>query len=115
MSRSVLKTDMIRGGNQGFPAPKLRSVVRKSALLNLSIVLTSCPVLLYAGGPKAVVPILKIMIGISVLIWGCTFAVFSLVSLVWIYGAPASTRKPVHSPLRKEVSGVADRWLDGPS
>ena len=59
---------------------RIRSIFRKSALLNVVIVLTSFPVLVYAGGPKAVVPTLKIMAGISVLIWTVTFAMSSVVT-----------------------------------
>lgn len=51
------------------PGPSLRSVVRKSALLNLTVVLTSFPVLVFAGGPAAVIPVLAIMMGITILIW----------------------------------------------
>jgi hypothetical protein len=96
------------------PALTLRSVVRKSALLNLVIVLTSFPVLVLAGGRQAVVPSLKIMAGISVLIWTATFALFSFASLPRLFRTPASfgiRRDPSHPA---EEAGVADRWLDGP-
>jgi hypothetical protein len=59
----------VPGKEDESPAPSLRSVLRKSALLNSVIVLTSFPVLIFEGGPKAVVPTLEIMTGISVLIW----------------------------------------------
>ncbi len=94
--------------------PSLRSVVRKSALLNLTIILTSFPVLVFAGGPAAVIPVLAIMAGISVLIWSTTFALFSFVSLVRIFWSPATAGKP-HSPSRRRpASGLTDRWLDEP-
>ncbi len=99
-------------GNES-PAPRLRSVVRKSALLNVAIVLTSFPVLVFAGGPQAVVPALAIMTGISVLIWAATFALFSFVSLARLLWAPASSAKPPEPPHPSDA-GVADRWLDGP-
>ena len=72
-------------------APHLRSVVRKSVLLNVVIVLTSFPVLVFVGGPKAVVPLLAIMAGISALIWTATFTLFSFVSLPWIFRTPVSS------------------------
>ncbi len=94
------------------PAPSLRSIVRKSALLNLTIVLTSFPVLVLAGGPQAVVPTLAIMAGISILIWTTTFSLFSFVSLARIFLNPASSGARTELPQRAEHTGVADRWLD---
>jgi hypothetical protein len=86
----------------------------KSAVLNVVIVLTSFPVLAYAGGPKAVVPILKIITGISVLIWSTTFAIFSLLTLPRIIRTPVSSMKRTDPPHRTNAAGVADHWLDGP-
>ena len=94
--------------------PSLRSIVRKSVLLNLTIVLTSLPVLVFAGGPNAVGPVLAIMAGISILIWTTTFALFSFVSLARIFSTPASSVARREFPHRTEQTGVADRWLDGP-
>ena len=95
-------------------AASLRSIVRKSALLNLTIILTSFPVLVFAGGPKAVVPTLAIMAGLSVLIWTATFTLFSLVSLARIFWTPVSSVARRGSPHPAEKVGVADPWLDGP-
>jgi hypothetical protein len=96
------------------PAPSLRSIVRKSALLNVVIVLTSFPVLAFAGGLKAVVPALEIMAGISVLIWTSTFALFSFVTFPRIFRAPASLVKPSAGPCPGDETEDHDRWLDGP-
>lgn len=96
------------------PASRLRGIVRKSALLNVVVVLTSFPVLVLAGGPGAVVPTLAIMAGISVVIWATTIALFSCVSvgrLVWMTFSSGIRRKP---PVAANRVGVADRWLDGP-
>jgi hypothetical protein len=95
-------------------APSLRNIVHKSALLNVVIVLTSFPVLVYAGGPKAVVPTLKLMAGISLLIWIVTFALFSLVTFPRLFRAPLSlmTRSDAQHPANE--AGVDDRWQDGP-
>jgi hypothetical protein len=96
------------------PRPSLRSVVRKSALLNLAIVLTSFPVLVFEVGPRAVIPALVLMAGISVLVWTATFTVFFFVSLGRVYSAPVSSAAR-HAPMHQaENAGVADRWLDGP-
>jgi hypothetical protein len=94
------------------PAPSLRKIVRKSALLNVVIVLTSFPVLAYAGGLKAIVPALEIMAGISLLIWIATFALFSFVTFPRIFRAPASLVKPRAAPDRANETGDDDRWFD---
>jgi hypothetical protein len=110
-----LKPVIIAGKEDEPPAPKFRSIFRKSALLNVVIVLTSFPVLVYAGGPKAVVPALKIMAGISVLIWIVTFAISSLVTLPRIFRAPVSLVDRSDSPRPANETGLDDRWIDGPA
>ena len=95
-------------------APRLRGIVRKSALLNVAIVLTSLPVLLFAGGPQAILPTLAIMVGISFLIWTSTFALFSFVSLAHLFWSPGSSARGRAMPISTSESGVGDRWLDGP-
>jgi hypothetical protein len=95
-------------------APRLRGIVRKSALLNVAIVLTSLPVLLFAGGPQAILPTLAIMVGISFLIWTSTFALFSFVSLAHLFWSPTSAATGRAMPISTNESGVGDRWLDGP-
>ena len=114
MNPPKLKPVIVPGYEKECLAPTLRSVVRKSALLNLVIVLTSSPVLIFAGGPKAVVPTLEIIAGISVLIWTATFELFSLVSLPRIFKTPVSSVTRRDPPHPTEEAGVADRWLDGP-
>ena len=84
------KPMIVPGKADDSPTPNLRSVVRKSALLNIVIVMTSCPVLIFGGGPKAVVMTLEIMAGISIVIWTTTFALFSLVTLPRIIRTPVS-------------------------
>jgi hypothetical protein len=101
-----------RGGETNAPAPSLRRIVRKSALLNLAIVLTSLPVLVYAGGPRALLPALKIMAGISLIIWAATYAVFSFVSLAHLFWS-AGRAAPGDGPApRDQQGGLADPWLD---
>jgi hypothetical protein len=114
MKLPPLKPEIVPGFANDSPVASLRSIVRKSALLNLVIVLTSFPVLIFEGGVRAVVPTLEIMAGITVLIWTATFALFSLVSLPRLFRPPVSSvtrRDPLPSV---EDAGVADRWLDGP-
>jgi len=114
MNPPTLKPVVVPFSENESPAPSLRKIARNSALLNLVIVLTSFPALIFAGGPNAVVPTLAIMAGISVLIWTATFALFSLVSLPWIFRTPVSSVILRDPPLPAEEAGVADRWLDGP-
>ena len=105
---------IVTGNENQSPAPRLRTVVRKSALLNAIIVLTSFPVLIFEGGPLAVVPALEVMAGISVLIWTATLAVYFFVSLPWLFRTPVSSGKR-SDPLRQKMAeGVHDRWQDGP-
>lgn len=97
------------------PAPSLRSVARKSALLNVVIILTSFPVLVSAGGPNALVPTLAIMAGISVLIWTATFALFSFATFLRIFRTLAAPVTQRDLALPADDAGVADRWLDAPA
>jgi hypothetical protein len=105
---------IVPGNRNEPPAPSLRRIVRKSALLNLMVVLTSCPVLIFAGGPKAVYPTLDIMAGITVLIWIATFALFSFASFPRLFRPPVSPVMRRDPTLPPQEAGVADRWLDGP-
>jgi hypothetical protein len=114
MNPTTLKTTISRGKKDESAAPRFRSIVRKSALLNVVIVLTSFPVLVFAGGPNALVPTLEIMAGTSILIWITTFAVFSLVTLPRIFWTPVSTVNRSDVLDRANDTGVADHWLDGP-
>jgi polyferredoxin len=70
--------------NAAFPL-KLRSLVWRSSLLNLAVVLTALPVLAFAGGPEPGVPALAV---VSVLIWIATFTAFSLVSMTRMFWCP---------------------------
>jgi hypothetical protein len=114
MNPPTLKPEIDPGHEDESPAASLRRIVHKSALLNLVIVLISFPVLVLAGGPKAIVPTLMIMTGITFVIWTATFTLFSCVSvgrILWAAFTYETRRKP-REPARK--AGVPDRWLDGP-
>ena len=112
MNWPMHKPSGVPGTAHKASGPSLRSVVLKSALLNLTIVLTSFPVLVFAGGPDAVVPALAVMAGISVLIWTVTFTLFSFMTLARIFWTPTAVRKPSLYYRRAADIGVADRWLD---
>ena len=56
MNLPTLKPVLVPCNENEFPAPSLRTVVQKSALLNLVIILTSFPVLIYAGGTQSSCP-----------------------------------------------------------
>jgi hypothetical protein len=114
MDLPTLNPATVRGHEDESPARGLRSVVRKSALLNVVIVLTSFPVLVAAGGPLAVVPALAIMAGISLVIWTATFTLYFVVTLPRLFGTPVASGKRLGPPQPAEAAGVADRWLDAP-
>ena len=114
MNSSTLKPPVVPGHENEPAVLSLRSVVRKSALLNVTIVLTSFPVLVFAGGPNAVRPTLAIMAGISFVIWAATFALFSFVSLARIFWTQEASAARHESFRRARDGGVVDRWLDGP-
>jgi hypothetical protein len=103
---------LVRKGDDEAAAPplKLRSLVWRSALLNLGVVLTAFPVLATAG-PGALVPTFVLMVMVSVLIWVFTLAVFSFSSIVRIFRGQGVRRA---SRGRAATAGLADRWLDGP-
>ena len=114
MDSPTRKPLLIRDRTDEPRAFRLRSVVAKSALLNLVIVLTSFPVLVLAGGPDAVAPAVTVMAAITILIWSATLMLSSCVSLVrvvWTLSTSGARRKP---PLQAREAGVADRWLDAP-
>jgi hypothetical protein len=59
-------------------------------------------------------PALKIMAGISLIIWAATYAVFSFVALAhlfWSSGRAAAGGGPAQ---RDQQGGLADPWLDRP-
>jgi hypothetical protein len=114
MNPPTLKPVIVYGKDDESRTPNLRSVVRKSALLNIVIVLTSCPILIFEGGTKAVVVTLEIMAGITILIWTVTFALFSLVTLPRIFRTPVSRLKRSDTLNPASEMGVADRWFDRP-
>jgi hypothetical protein len=114
MNPLMPKPEFVPDGENESRAPSLRSVVRKSALLNIVVVLTSAPVLLVEGGPKAIVVTLEIMAGISIVIWTATYALYSLVTLPWIFWTPASLVKRQDPSLPAQEAEVDDCGIDGP-
>jgi hypothetical protein len=114
MNDSMPKPVIVPDRENDPPPPTLRSVVRKSALLNIVIVLTSAPVLLFEGGAKGAVVTLEIMAGISVLIWTATFALFSLGTLPWIFRTPTSSVARRDPAPAKEDPDMVERSIDEP-
>jgi hypothetical protein len=114
MEMPSLKPKTVPRNERESRAPSLRRIVRKSALLNLAIFVTSFPVLVMAGGPNAVVPAVVLMGGISVLIWTATFALFPFISLAAIFRTPISPMAKSDPPHPAASAGLADRWLDEP-
>ena len=106
--------------DEAIPTVKLRSLMWRSALLNLAVVLTAFPVMAAAGGPKAMYPALVVLSGISLLIWLVTFAAFYVLSIM---RALISLRMFIKEHLHKTRNfhdssdggdGLADHYLDGP-
>jgi hypothetical protein len=97
------------------PPLKLISLAWRSALLNLTIVLTAFPVLAFAGGPGAVVPALALMAAISAILWSATLTAFFMMRFVRACTC-LSARRAQRSHGRANAGGVlADRWLDNPA
>jgi hypothetical protein len=92
--------------------PNLRTLVWKSALLNLGIILTTLPVLVAAGGPRAIVPTLVIVGAVSAVVWTSTFAIFAFVSLYRIFQTQLALGTRTFRN-RSVTTGVDDKWLDG--
>ena len=113
MNPPMPRKGIIRRNQNGSPAPSLRNVVRKSALFNLTVFVTSFPVLVYEGGPKAIVPALEIMAVISVLIWIATFALYFFVTLPRLFLTPVSTDSRPDDVHPENEAGGAGPWLDG--
>lgn len=113
MSPPTTKKERIGSDESQSPAPRLRSVVRKSALLNVTIFVTSFPVLVYEGGPKAIVPALEILAAISVLIWTATFTLYFFMTLPRLFLTPVSTVTPPDVVHTENEADGADRWLNG--
>ena len=116
LSASNAAIRSVKGQNDdAMPPLKLRSLMWRSALLNLAVVLTALPVMASAGGPKAVVPALGVLAAVSILIWVATFAIFSLWSITRIF-----IRLSLHRPRHPHessygVGSLADHYLDGPA
>jgi hypothetical protein len=111
---AAVKGVMGQAGNAAPPL-SLRSLVRRSALLNSGIVLSARPVFAAAGGRNAVIPAVAVLVAVSVVLWAATFAAFSLVSLARILfdQGSAKPRPPQGHP--DGGGGLADEWSDGPA
>jgi hypothetical protein len=118
MNRARFQAGRSDPGDRGptrVRTPKPLTLVQKSALLNLGIVVTALPVLAFAGEPKAVPLLLAILTAISVFIWAATFTVSSFFPLARIFRAQAmSGAKPRLRVRAREAGVVPDPWLDDP-
>lgn len=94
--------------------PKSLSLVRKSILLNLGIVVTALPVLSFGGDPRALLTTLMILAAISVLIWTATFATSSFISVSKIFEAQRTNETGRRHRDPGTEFGVVDEWMDGP-
>jgi hypothetical protein len=93
--------------------PSFRAIVRKTALLNLGMILSGLAMAAYLGRADAAI---LILVGLmSVVLWAATFAISAFVTLArifWMQGA----RAPRHRTARATSGGgLVDEWLDGPA
>ena len=103
-------------GQSDSPGPplKLRSLLWRSGLLNLAIIVTALPVMVFAGGPEAAVPALTVMGALSLVIWLATLAAFGFISIVRaILRFAAWVSRHWYQRLNGDRR-LADEWLDGP-
>jgi hypothetical protein len=96
------------------PPLSLGALVRKSALLNVSIVATALPVLALVGGPWGALAAAAVLVMVSVFLWTATFAAFSFLSLVRIFRGQGRVAARRRSRAATQAAGLADGWLDGP-
>lgn len=102
--------DPSQKGVRILPAPNLRRLVWKSALLNFGIFLSALPLAWFMGGTKVIAPALGLLLVVSLFVWSATFAISAFLSLCWIFRSQNQRRL---QPSTNGI-GVADNWLDGP-
>jgi hypothetical protein len=97
------------------PSPSFRAIVRKSALLNLGMILSGLVMAAYLGRPDAFRSIGILMGLMSVVLWAATFAISAFVRIArifWMQGVRASRQPSAHAT---GGGGLVDEWLDGPA
>jgi hypothetical protein len=112
-STSVKSTFKGRG-RTGVPSSGHAGLIRKTALLNLGIILSALVMGAYLGSRVGLLILLCIVPLISIVLWSATFAISAFVLLIRIFWGQAS-RLPRSFPRYPTAeSGVGDEWLDGP-
>ena len=95
-----------------FPRMSFRSIVFKTMLLNLGVLLTVLPFMLPGEANRQVLPgLLFVMGGVSALIWILTFVITGLVMSTGILIRQFAA--PVRHGGRKR-DGIVDHWIDDP-
>jgi hypothetical protein len=102
-------------GDAGVPASGHEGLVRKTALLNLGVILSAL-VIGASLGSRAIVLILLFLVPlISIVLWSTTFAISAFVSLARIFWGQGSRRSGAFPQHPAGRGGVRDEWLDGPN
>ena len=100
-------------GRTPVPASGFRGLVRKTALLNLGIILSALAIAASLGRPAAFLIIVVFVPMISIVLWAATFAVSAFVSLSRIFWEQGVRGRRPRS--HTGVGDVGDEWLDGPA
>ena len=99
------------------PVSGFRALVRKTALLNLGIVLSALVAWALLARPEEylILPLLVLMV--SIVLWSATFAISGCVSLYRVFWGPGKwvPRQPPPRLNGGGSIGVGDPWLDEPA
>jgi hypothetical protein len=111
---SSMKSAFKGRGRMAAPASGFPRLVRKTALLNLGMVLSCLAIGAHLGRPASLVILLLIVPMVSIILWSATFAISAFVALFRIFcgqGLRSSRQGPRPTA---HGGGVGDEWLDGP-
>src|SRR4051812_43370017 len=114
-SSPAVKSDWKGRGRTPIPERGPLGLVRKTALLNLGILLSALAIGAYLGSPANFLILLFLVPMVSIVLWSATFAISAFVSLsriFWEQGLRGTRRSPRH---RTGGGGGGDPWLDGPA
>jgi len=114
-SSSAMKTALKRRGRTPIRALGFREFVRKTALLNLGVVLSSLAIGAHPRRPSDFVILLFLATMVSIVAWSVTFAISALVSLSRVFRAQGTSGPRQSHRHPAGGGGVGDPWLDGPA
>src|SRR4051794_3899391 len=112
---STMKSARTGQSRTPIPMSGFGGLVRKTALLNLGIILSATAIAATLRRPASFLIIAFVVPMVSVVLWATTFAISAFVSLCrifWGQGLRGTRRSPRHLT---GGGGVGDPWLDGPA